>query len=266
MGGQKENFSRVAGQLRHHYRVIVPDLPGFGGSTRIADADYRIDAQTDRIIAFADALGLQRLHLGGNSMGGFIAAVCAGRHPDRVGSLWLIGPAGLHGPEETSIVREFKAGGEWPLLLRKPADLDRLLHAVTVHPPFMPAAVKLALGMRGVSDYPLHRRIAQQGLLQSPPLDERYRSLATLALIVWGGEDQVLHPSAGAAFTRLLPNSELRVMPGVGHAAMMEAPQPCAADYLRFRERVDQPASLRISANKSALPSNPMPGSSGSVT
>lgn len=234
-GGQKENFSHVAAELRRQYHVYIPDLPGFGAASRDAQADYHIEAQAARVIAFADALGLRRLHMGGNSMGGFIAAECAAHHPDRIASLWLIGSAGVPGAKESESIRQFRSTGEWPHLIHQPSDFDKLVHSVMVHPPFMPYAVRWVLGRRGVADYELHRRIAQQALGESPPLNQRYEHLATPTLIVWGTEDTVLDPSCVKGFQALFPNSKVRLMKGRGHAAMMEAPHESAQDYISFR-------------------------------
>lgn len=235
LGGQKEQFAQVASELREHSHVFIPDLPGFGNASRDPQTDYHIDAQAARVMAFADALGSKRLHLGGNSMGGFIAAECAALHPDRIASLWLIDPAGVAAPEETAIVRRFKVTGEWPLLIHEPADFDQLLHAAMEHPPAMPYAVRWALAHRGMADCELHRHIASQVLRESPPLTQRYDHIATPTLIVWGSEDRILHPSCAKAFQSLLPNSKVEVMKGCGHVPMMEAPHEAAEDYLRFR-------------------------------
>ena len=78
-GGDKDNFTRIARFLTPHYRVLIPDLPGFGDATRRLDAGYGMDEQTDRISVFLGQLGLDRVYLGGNSMGGFIASLYAAR-------------------------------------------------------------------------------------------------------------------------------------------------------------------------------------------
>src|ERR1700710_1777563 len=57
-GADKDNFTRVARYLTPHYRVIVPDLVGFGESTHRADVDYHYAAQARRLHAFTQALGL----------------------------------------------------------------------------------------------------------------------------------------------------------------------------------------------------------------
>src|SRR5471030_1702940 len=69
--GDKDNFTRMARFLTPHYRVICPDLPGFGDASRDPGASYAIAAQVERLRAFLDVHAPGRIHLGGNSMGGY---------------------------------------------------------------------------------------------------------------------------------------------------------------------------------------------------
>ena len=93
-GADKDNFARVAAYLIPHYRVLVPDLPGFGESSRSEGVSYAAAPQAERLRAFVRAVGVERVHLGGNSMGGFVVTQYAIDHPTEVASLWLLGPAG----------------------------------------------------------------------------------------------------------------------------------------------------------------------------
>ncbi len=93
-GADKNNFTRVARLLTPHYRVVIPDLPGFGEASKPADASYAIADQVERLRQFAQGLGLKRVHLGGSSMGGFIATLWAAKYPHEVASLWLLAPGG----------------------------------------------------------------------------------------------------------------------------------------------------------------------------
>ena len=94
-GANKDNFVRVARFLTPHYRVIIPDHIGFGESAHPQLADYAPPAQAERLHAFAQALGIKRLHLGGNSMGGQIALTYAAAYRQEVASLWVLDPAGV---------------------------------------------------------------------------------------------------------------------------------------------------------------------------
>ena len=88
--GDKDNFIRTAVYLTRHYHVVIPDLPGFGEATRDAGAQYSIGQQAANLHAFLYKLGLDRVHLGGNAMGGFVATEYAAHYPAQVASLWLL--------------------------------------------------------------------------------------------------------------------------------------------------------------------------------
>ena len=83
-GGNKDNWTRVAKYLTPHFRVIAPDLPGFGESSKDFDASYTYSAQADRIHQFVQALGVDKFHLGGNSMGGNLSGNYAAKFEDDI--------------------------------------------------------------------------------------------------------------------------------------------------------------------------------------
>ena len=233
-GGDKDNFARVAGHLTARVRVILPDLSGFGDTTRDPVARYRIADQVERLHALLQSLGVTRLRLGGNSMGGFIATQYAATYPDAVIGLWLIDPAGTAAAYDTDMMRHTVDTGDSPLLLRTVADGDALIHATMSRPPYLPGFVRTTLALRGVADYALHTRIMAELRTHSPLLETQFTTLATPALIIWGTEDKVLNPSASVAMQRLLPNSRAIMMPGLGHVPMLEDPAWCARDYLAY--------------------------------
>ncbi len=233
-GGDKDNFARVAGHLTKRFRVILPDLSGFGEATRDPAARYRIADQVERLHALLQSLGVTRLRLGGNSMGGFIAVQYAATYPDEVVGLWLLDPAGTAAAYETEMMRRTVETGQSPLLLRSVADGDALIRATMARPPYLPSFVRKAMALRGAADYPLHSRIMDELRVHSPLLETQYTTLATPALIVWGAEDKVLSPAASVVMQKLLPNSRVIMMPGLGHVPMLEDPVRCARDYLAY--------------------------------
>tara|TARA_R110000782_G_scaffold98738_2_gene184148 strand:- start:876 stop:1157 length:282 start_codon:yes stop_codon:yes gene_type:complete len=92
------------------------------------------------------------------------------------------------------------------------------------------------MARRSAADFDLHSEIMRQ-VTASPMLETQFKAIDTSALIVWGNEDQILHPAGAAALQSLLPNSEIRMMPNVGHLPMLEAPRRTARDYIRYRNR-----------------------------
>lgn len=234
-GGDKDNFTRVAGFLTPHYRVVIPDLPGFGEAGRDPAISYHIADQVQRLVAFLDGLGLARVHLGGSSMGGFIAAEFAGRHPERVASLWLLDAAGTAAAHDSPTIQHALHSEEFPLLIRDVRDYDTLVAKTMAHPPYLPHGMKLTLARRSVADYALHRRIIDQFGKESPLLEAQFARIEVPALIVWGERDEILDPRGAQALQALLPRSELQLLPDAGHLPMIEAPRATAGRYLRFR-------------------------------
>lgn len=102
-GANKDHFTGVARLLTPHYRVIVPDIIGFGESAHPQEADYSPKAQVVRLKALAQALGIKNMHVGGNSMGGQIALSYTALHPEKVKSLWLLDPAGIWSAPESEL-------------------------------------------------------------------------------------------------------------------------------------------------------------------
>lgn len=235
-GGDKDNFTRIASYLTPYFRVIQPDLPGFGDATRDPTARYRMSEQVERLHAFLQALGVQQMILGGNSMGGFIASEYAARFPNRVKAVWLLDAAGTAEAHDSPMLQNYLATGESPLLLRAPADVETLIRATMSRPPYFPGFLKRSLGARAIADYPLHSAILKDLSEHSPMLEAQYTNLSTPALIVWGSEDVILNPAAAAAQQRLFPKSQTVVMQGIGHLPMLEAPRQTAQDFLKFAQ------------------------------
>jgi pimeloyl-ACP methyl ester carboxylesterase len=234
-GGDKDNFTRIARFLTPHYHLIIPDLPGFGDASRDPEASYQVTDQAKSLCEFLNVLGLKRVHLGGNSMGGFIACQFAAEQPERVASLWLLNAAGTQPAYESDLLKHYLSTGELPMLLRSAGDFKKLMQMTTHKPPFLPYAIRSTLARRSVADFDLHGEIIRQ-VTASPMLETQFKTIDTPALIVWGSEDQVLHPAGAAALQSLLPNSEVRMMSDIGHLPMLEAPRQTARDYIRYRE------------------------------
>ena len=232
-GADKDNFTRVARYLTPHYRVIVPDLVGFGESPHRRDVDYHYAAQAERLHAFTQALGLTRLDLGGNSMGGGISMSFAARHPQEVASLWLIDCAGIGEAPPGELARLVTTTGTNPLMITKESDYPAFINFVMSDPPWIPGPVMDALARERMANLDLEREVFQQ--IATDSVSAAIKGLATPTLIVWGAEDRALSPGTVPVLQALLPNARAVVMPHVGHAPMIERPQQTADDYLRFR-------------------------------
>ena len=124
LGASRATFDATSATLIRHYRVLIPDLPGFGESGLAPDGDYGIDAQVEWVERFVESIGLSSFHLGGNSMGGWIAAAYAAKYSQRVKSLWLLAAAGTEEMLETEAVKARQESGDYLLLSRTIAEFD----------------------------------------------------------------------------------------------------------------------------------------------
>jgi pimeloyl-ACP methyl ester carboxylesterase len=232
-GANKDNFARVAKYLTPRYRVIVPDHIGFGESSKPPQADYAPRAQAERLRSFARALGVSKLHLGGNSMGGHIALTYAALYPKEVESLWLLNAAGVWSAPPSELRKRMSETGENPMLVQDEDAFAQLVSLVTAKPLMIPRPFLDVVAQDRIKNYALEERISKQ--LAADSVEERIRGLAVPALIVWGQHDRVLHPGSAGILQMLLIRSEVVMLPGVGHLPMLEAPEKCSLDYVRFR-------------------------------
>ena len=236
-GANKDHWTMVARLLTPHFRLIVPDLPGFGDSSRHDAARYGLEEQLTRLAIFADSLGLAAFHLGGNSMGGYLAALFAARYPARVKSLWLLAPAGVMGAEKSETLALLEAGDN-PLVATDMAGFDRLAGLCFCKQPYMPTQFKRPLLARAVAEAPFNSKIFDEMFSEPVALETRIAGLAVRTLVVWGDDDRVLHPSALAILRPLLTNAEFILMRDMGHVPMIERPAETAMDFLRFHNRM----------------------------
>jgi pimeloyl-ACP methyl ester carboxylesterase len=235
-GANKDSFTRVAKYLTPHYRVIIPDQLGFGESSRPARADYSPRAQAARLHALARKLGVSKLHLGGNSMGGHVALTYAATYPKEVLSLWLLNAAGVWSAPPSELRKRIAEGGDNPMIVQDEDEFAELVSLVTARPLMIPRPFLDVLAQERIRNFALEERIFRQ--LAADSVEERIRGLAVPTLIVWGQQDRVLHPASAGILQMLLVRSEVAMMREVGHLPMVEGPEACALEYLRFRSKL----------------------------
>lgn len=230
----KDNWTRFAGLFTDRYRVIAPDLPGFGEQVRTEGEDYRLGKQIQRLQAFVAALGLEQFHLVGNSMGGHITAMYALVHPDQVLSAGLFNNAGIQSPEPSAMDREL-AQGRNPLLVNSPEDFDRVLAYTMDVQPFLPWPVKPMKAREAAAAKDFNAYIFSQIKTdRGSALGAGFGQLSVPVLILWGENDRLLHVSATEVMKAALPSAEVVVLDDTGHLPMIERPQLTAEHYGRF--------------------------------
>jgi pimeloyl-ACP methyl ester carboxylesterase len=237
-GGDKDNFTRVARFLTPHYRVIIPDHIGFGESSHPQDADYSAGVQAARIRTLAKALGITKLHIGGNSMGGHISMMYAALFPDEVNSLWLLDPGGVWSAPSSGLREIIIKTGENPLLARSEDEFAKIFAFVMADPPFIPRPMLNIMARERIRNYELEKRIFKE--ITADSAEKYVTGLKTPTLIVFGDKDRVINPATAEVLHKLMPRSEVIIMKGLGHLPMIEQPRKSAEDYLKFRAVLDQ--------------------------
>lgn len=231
-----DHFCRVAVHLRQHFRILAPDLPGFGATRIIQDPSFRIDDLAVLVLDWLDSLNVHRFYLGGNSMGAYLAAAIARQAPDRVRGLWLLAPGGLHTAELSAVLKEVAQDRHNPLVVRHGRDFQRLLDYCFVRQPWIPGPLLRFLGRRAAVDAVRAQRIFDAMRFESTPLEELIKALDIPALIVWGRADQVLDVSGIRIVEQLMPRTRSLILPDVGHLPMLESPRLSAEAWVSFTE------------------------------
>ncbi|HUG55865.1 MAG TPA: alpha/beta fold hydrolase, partial [Candidatus Limnocylindrales bacterium] len=251
VGGWAENWREtlpaVAASGR---RAIAVDLPGFGESEPVRGARY-FDPPDPFYAGFVrrllDALGVERAHLVGSSMGGavvFVAAVCA---PTRVRSLALVAPGGI-GREMPAFMRALSV--PFALLLgRLPAPraaARRVLRSCFHDARRIPAPLVAEAEGYGRASVPELLRVLRSVGTLGGVRDDLRRAWISRAhehtgpvLLVWGREDRILPFAHAAAVNAIAPQAELHVIERCGHLPMIERPAEFQAALLSFLDRAE---------------------------
>ena len=220
-GGDKDNWTRYAPHLPEDHPLYIPDLPGFGESSRLAEASYAVTVQAERVVAWMDQLGLQRVHLAGNSMGGQISTIIAATHPERVASLALFAPGGASNPFPPEFAARVSAG-EAPLV---PASVDEylgMMDLVMEHRPWLPDFFLNYLAERAVSRHDWLLGIWRNFRLRAVRSDDYWSRVQAPTVIVWGKQDRVLTPEAAPRWHAGIAGSQLELLDNCGHLPMVE--------------------------------------------
>jgi pimeloyl-ACP methyl ester carboxylesterase len=218
LGASAEHWSNLAPYLAQSgFRVYIPDLIGYGRSEQPADFSYSVRDEAAVVVRFMDALSLKQVELGGWSMGGWIAALVAAEHPDRVSRLMLFDSAGLNVPPtfDTSLFIPSTA-----------AQLDQLKALLSPQPQPIPAFIaRDILRNFRLNGWVVERALATM-LTAQDVVDNVLPQLKMPVLLVWGSLDRVTPLSDGDIMHRLIPQSQLDVFAGCGHMA----PSECSAE------------------------------------
>ncbi|ALG12692.1 4,5:9,10-diseco-3-hydroxy-5,9,17-trioxoandrosta-1(10),2-diene-4-oate hydrolase [Kibdelosporangium phytohabitans] len=224
------NFGRNLEVFAERHRTLLVDQPGFGDSDKPEITGQFFTYSADALLGVLDTLGIERVHLVGNSLGGGTAVRFALRHPDRAGRLVLMAPGGLglnvFAPDPTEGIKRLYAFAAPPgpskekladflrtLVFDQSLVTDELIeerYRVAADPESLRAMASMGKSFTSPETF-------EEGMLWREAYKLRQR-----VLLVWGREDRV-NPIDGALLAlKLIPRAQLHVFGRCGHWAQLE--------------------------------------------
>lgn len=224
------------------YRVVTMDMPGHGLTGAVPNDDYSRTGMVNFVHEVTRKLGLKRYAIGGNSMGGGVAAQYAESFPDEVSALILVDAAG--------IPRKPQPDGKIPLAFRlaQMPVLNKILLYVTPRSMVAEGLHKVFVDQSKVTDEMVTRyydltlydgnRRATGIRFRLPPdngaVAEQLGAIRAPTLILWGDKDGLIPVEYAGEFAKRIPGSKVVIYPDVGHIPMEEVPEKSAADVASF--------------------------------
>jgi 2-hydroxymuconate-semialdehyde hydrolase len=213
------NWRLVIGALSDRFRLLAPDLAGFGYTTIPADYEFNRDNWLDQIVAFMDATNVQKAHVIGNSFGGSMALALAIAHPERVDRLVLMGSVGV--PFEITPALDAVWGYE--------PSVDNM-RTIMTHFAYDQSLLgddlidmRYQASLRTQDDFarmfPAPRQRWVEALSHS---ESDLRAIAAPTLLVHGRDDQVIPLASSLAMQELIDDSQLHIYGRCGHWTQIE--------------------------------------------
>lgn len=210
LAGSMRWWSRNVPALAARHTIYLLNLPGFGAFRR-RNPRFALAEATDWLGAWIEATGVAPCHLVAHSMGGHIAVRLAAQEPSLIDRLILVAPALIAG--------RWRLAG-YPLAL--------VSAALAMSPSFLPL-----LALDTLRAGPLTLMRAARSLL-ADDVQETLQRIVAPTLLIWGERDALVPPSLGPLLQAELPNARLLLLPGAGHVAQYDRPEPFNTAILEF--------------------------------
>lgn len=230
------NWNKIFPLLQDDFRLIAPDMVGFGYTERLEGQKYNMNVWVKQAIDLMDALKIEKAHLVGNSFGGALALTLAIKHPERVAKLVCMGAMGVSFPITYGLDQVW---GYTP----SPENMARLLEIFTYDHSFATpeliesryqGSIQPGFQESFSSMFPEPR----QNSVEDMAANQQYiRTIQHETLIVHGREDRVIPPENSFKLLEMIPNAELHVFGKCGHWTQIEHAKDFADQLLYFFKR-----------------------------
>jgi len=229
-GDSLHTWEPLITRLEARYSLISLDLPGHGLTGAQSNRDYSMSTFVGAVIGLMDELSIKQAHLVGNSLGGAVAWETSLAASERVKSLVLLAPSGApkKSGSKSNIGFKLLQSPIGPFLVKRFTPrfvIEQSLLQTVVDPSLVNSQMVdrywEMLCLKG-------NRQAMLDLFRTSRNPESWRRLSSIkqaTLIVWGSEDNLLNPEMADVFKQNIENSELRILPNVGHLPMLESPE-----------------------------------------
>ena len=230
------NWNKLFPIIKEHYRIIAPDMAGFGFTERIPGTVYNMNVWLRQVIDLFDALSIEKANLVGNSFGGAIALSMAIKYPERINKLVLMGSMGVSFPITYGLD---KVWGYEP----SEANMEELLEIFTYDHSF--ATKELIKTRYESSIYPgfqesfssLFPEPRQKGVESMAGNQACIRNIPHETLIVHGREDRVIPIETSLELLQLIDNAQLHIFGHCGHWTQIEHTEEFANLIISFFKR-----------------------------
>jgi 2-hydroxy-6-oxonona-2,4-dienedioate hydrolase len=236
-GGHLEAYTRNVGALSQRFRVVLYDMVGHGYSEK-PDRPYTIDVLSEHLVGVLDALGIERAHLSGESIGGWVAAWTAAHAPERVDRLVLNTPGNItNKPEVMATVKNssLKAVREASLDTVR-ARVEWLFHDASLVTDEL-VRLRLAVYTQPGFERAMENIVALQDWEHRAPFawtPEWCGRITAPTLLLWTDHDPTGGLDEAALLEEWIPDTRLVVIEGAGHWPQWEKPDEFNAVHERF--------------------------------
>lgn len=225
-GGSARSWNQIQKILENNeYNVIIPDFPGFNDTPAPAEP-WSVSDYADFIFRFIQSQGLEKFYLLGHSFGGRVAIKFAVKYPEKLKGIIFVSSAGIK-PKKTFLRKLIfilaKFGNNFSFLPGY-SFARKIFYKFIVRK-------KDYFKAKGIMKE-IFKKVIEEDLI--PYLSQ----ISIPALIVWGEKDKMTPLSDGYKMNREIKNSELKIIPDVGHAPHLEAPEKLSETILNFLKKI----------------------------
>lgn len=222
--GGLSNFNELFEHFKDSYRVVIPMLPIY----ELPLLKVSVSGLVDFIDEFVDHIGVEKVHVLGNSLGGHIAILYALKRPEKIASITLTGSSGLF---ESAMGSTYPRRGDYNFIKKK---TEATFYRPEVATKELVDEVYGIVNDRGKGI----RIVATAKSAVRHNLEGLLHNIVAPTCLIWGKNDTITPPFVAEKFHELIKNSQLFFLDECGHSPMMEKPQEFNAILGKFLAEV----------------------------